>query len=619
MDERKTYKTAAYYAEHDDCWKGRKFGFLHGDKLVLAYRNDNHGIWGFSAKISDINRFNPEALLSMDYRELSIKILKNSGMYFANIMMLLALSDGVKSIKADGISKKDVTVKCSFSRSAISNGQVSVITSDINDDERTIILTEEEADLTISEADYLDGLDAVLDEIIMPDTSVDELSAFICWIGSIPEEKKDSFLFSAIINHAQYDVISYLVDSGYGFGRITNNNSNLRAGDSDEDYLKVLDIFSRLAKDNKLGLSIEETARIILFAISNSSILMDTIDKKIRRNYVPHLEYFRNLDTHMSVYLKRILCEVPDDVFHYDNDAILYAALDSFSMFPKSFRVVAEHYSLPYSDGNQILERMYAASSHSVASRLNYNVLMERASDYRKEEAGSVLYFLIQKSPWYVYTARLGEYILYLLRITGLDYTDALGYTPFTWAYRQTQECIEDYGRFMKLLEMGSDINSKGYSDRTVLSEIIKGIAESSSSLELRDMKILFEYFILSDADPSILSAGRNAAHELAELCQFSEHDWHIFDSLEDKSFLTALDTEGRSPLMIASENLNREAAVYLIKGGYVRDDEKEKLQLFIESIMKDGSPKERKEELRSFIRLTGNSNRNYHYAKLEE
>ena len=320
----------------------------------------------------------------------------------------------------------------------------------------------------------------------------------------------------------------------------------------------------------------------------------------------------------MSVYLKRILSGIPDDVFHYDNDAILYAALDSFSMFPKSFRVVAEHYSLPYSDGNQILERMYAASSHSVASLLNYNVLMERASDYRKEEAGSVLYFLIQKSPWYVYTARLGEYILYLLRITGLDYTDALGYTPFTWAYRQTQECIEDYGRFMKLLEMESDINSKGYSDRTVLSEIIKGIAESSSSLELRDMKILFEYFILSDADPSILSAGRNAAHELAEFCQFSENDWHIFDSLEDKSFLTVLDSEGRSPLMIAYENLNREAAAYLIKGGYIRDDEKEKLQPFIESMMESKGHKERKEELRLFIRLTGNSNRNYHYAKLE-
>ena len=98
--------------------------------------------------------------------------------------------------------------------------------------------------------------------------------------------KKDYFLFSAIINHARYDVISYLVDSGYGFGRMTDNNLNLRAGDSDEDYLKVLDIFSQLAKDNKLGLSIEETARIILFAISNSSILMDTIDKKIRRNAV---------------------------------------------------------------------------------------------------------------------------------------------------------------------------------------------------------------------------------------------------------------------------------------------------------------------------------------------
>ena len=171
----------------------------------------------------------------------------------------------------------------------------------------------------------------------------------------------------------------------------------------------------------------------------------------------------------------------------------------------------------------------------------------------------------------------------------------------------------------MKLLEMESDINSKGYSDRTVLSEIIKGIAESSSSLELRDMKILFEYFILSDADPSILSAGRNAAHELAELCQFSEHDWHIFDSLEGKSFLTTLDSEGRSPLMIAYENLNREAAAYLIKGGYIRDDEKEKLQPFIEFMMESKGHKELKEELRLFIRLTGNSNRNYHYAKLEE
>lgn len=55
---------------------------------------------------------------------------------------------------------------------------------------------------------------------------------------------------------------------------------------------------------------------------------------------------------------------------------------------------------------------------------------------------------------------------------------------------------------------------------------------------------------------------------------RFFEEDWHIFDSIDDKSFLTALGKEGKSPFLLTLEARNLGAIRYLGRGGYIRTDE---------------------------------------------
>ena len=79
-------------------------------------------------------------------------------------------------------------------------------------------------------------------------------------------------------------------------------------------------------------------------------------------------------------------------------------------------------------------------------------------------------------------------------------------------------------------------------------------------------------------ADPSVLKTDNNVVCKIAADLNwglhFFEEDWHVFDSIDDKSFLTALGKNGKSPFLLALETRNLGAIRYFGKGGYVRTDE---------------------------------------------
>lgn len=118
----------------------------------------------------------------------------------------------------------------------------------------------------------------------------------------------------------------------------------------------------------------------------------------------------------------------------------------------------------------------------------------------------------------------------------------------------------------------------------------------------------IFKLFLENGADVKVLNSDNNAVCELAADINwglhFFEEDWHVFDSIDDKSFLTALGKEEKSPFILALEARNLGAIRYLGKGGYVRTDE---MPQILEALSKIKNTEIRKEIVEMLRKVENN------------
>lgn len=154
--------------------------------------------------------------------------------------------------------------------------------------------------------------------------------------------------------------------------------------------------------------------------------------------------------------------------------------------------------------------------------------------------------------------------IFELLGYIGLDFVNPQGVTPLLQAITAQ---ITDVDFYREMLKRGVDLNRKDVFGRCPLVETISPYK-----------KEIFKLFLDNGADADVLNSDNSAVCELATDLnwglRFFEEDWHIFDSIADKAFLTALGRDGKSPFLLALEAGNLGAIRYLGKGGYIRTDE---------------------------------------------
>ena len=572
--DRQGYMTQAIYALENDSWKGSRFMFISGNDLVVAYKGESY----FGCETRIVNDFDLERLMLSDYSDLSIDIgNERLTRAYADLAMLLSLSNGVRSITAEGFMATSVQADCSFRKS---NGALSVEVDTGNSRRKVNICRSGEADIKLYAAWRLHSLKDIVSTFLRRNNIAPEaLSAFLDWIGDDALSIKDSSALYQYVFNSNADIapeiIRMLVDKGF---RLDLSDVVHSAFDTDE-WLSYLGLFSELAEKKKLDLTRKEAYSLLSFLVEG----FPGIRRENNKDSFPTLEYLEELDHKSCTLLQRIFRFIPDKVFRTDDDYILSVALsnDFFLLF-ESFRLVAKRFPTPY-DEKDLKRIHYEMKSYSPSlPSWVIDVLKGRdCDDRRNAEAASLLYCLLKSR---YFTPDADDYILELASMIGLDSRDGLGYTPFTLAYRCTfiHGC---YDVVIRLIEAGSDVNAvSSYSGRTVLYNVAKeNISQSVDSESLSYAMHFLEYLVLKGADPSVICNGKNVAHVLASLCKVNERMWHCFDTVSDKEFLTALDDEGKSPLAIAIENGNMEAVSFLADGGYIREEERSMLESFLQ------------------------------------
>lgn len=319
---------------------------------------------------------------------------------------------------------------------------------------------------------------------------------------------------------------------------------------------------------------------------------------------------------------------MPAEVFSINNNndkCILLADVRCLNLFPKSFAKVLEKSSPAdvNNNGHSIFHEFTWDYYRICPSWLNLNQLerymylmtedekacfvdglknfMGNGFDYKKAEAGALLMQLICKRVNTMILhkrekSKIDSLIFDLLEKAGSDYVNPGGISPLLAASLGTNSDIEFIDEIYKRC---GNINKKD----------IYGMSPLEASLYKQRKIQIFKFLLEMGADPSVLKADNSAVCMMAIKffynSRFEEEEWHVFDSIEDKSFLTALGKDGKSPFLLALEKRNLGAVRYLGKGGFIRKDE---IYLLLEKILEIKNDLLR-EEILEMVRTVENSN----------
>ena len=605
--------------------KGRVLLHIHRSKLFIFYCNCEYKkFFGYEAKIEELKGLSPEQLVSHDYKNLHIRF-KSTCRSDVDICILLALKDSDNEIYLEEMDYSSIRYKelckkvdSNERRTIISIAENDYLDLDPNDYDQLFLLGYDGRIATpaavLGNVKELKSLDEIVSSYFQNCSSVP--AEFIQWIGlenakryKVRGYDKNKGILDIAIMECQYDIAEYLVKQGFHFNVFTSDSTEIAFYSESKVFFHTFNNLCSLLESRITDFSIKD-----LFMMMVHFVVGIGLFSRLYSNMVPNpsIDSIRKLDDMFCSYFERISNCMPDEVFSFYTDnhnCILAYAVRSLNLFPKCFKKVLEKSSpTNYHFGERSIfnEFLWDRSGDISPSWLIYDSLIpygvmtndektffvgngkssiEIGIDSQKAEAGALLMQLICNRNNEKKCQLIDTQIFKLLDCVGSDFVNPQGVTPLLQAIIAY---IVDVGFFKKMLERGGDVNEKDSFGRCPL-------VESLTPYRMPVFKLLLE----NGADPSVLKTDNNAVCKIAADLnwglRFFEEDWHVFDSINDKSFLTALGKDGKSPFLLALEARNLGAIRYLGKGGYVRTDE---MPQILEALSKTKNTEIRKEIL---------------------
>ena len=589
--------------------KGRVFLHIHENKLFLFYCDCKYKkFFGYEVKIKELNGLSPKQLVSHEYKNLHIRFNSTTSSD-VDICILLALKDSdndiyLKEMDASGIRYKSL---CNESNS---NKNGTIISSDERDyldldpyDYDQLFLLGYDGRIALPAA-VLDNVRELksLDGIVYAyfQNCSSELTEFVQWIGlenaknyRVRGYDKNNSILDIAVMECQYSVVEYLVRQGLHFNAFISDRPEIIFYSKTQVFFHTFDNLCSLLESRISDFTIKDLYMMMLHFLEGIGRFSRLVSNLVPN---PSIESIRELDDMFCSYFERISKCMPDEVFSLNTDnrnCILAYAVRALNLFPKCFKKVLDKSSpedYHFGEHNIFHEFLWDRSGDISPSWLIYDLLIpyrlmtndekylfigngklstEIGIDSQKAEAGALLMQLICKWLEIVgHDEKKGQLvdtqIFKLLNYVGPDFVNPQGVTPLLQAIIAD---ITDVNFYRKMFERGVDLNKKDIFGRCPL-------VESLSPYKMSVFNLLLE----NGADTDVLNTENNAVCELAADqnwgLHFFEEDWHVFDSINDKSFLTALGKDGKSPFLLALEARNLGAIRYLGKGGYVRPDE---------------------------------------------
>lgn len=615
--------------------KGRVLLHIHGNKLFLFYCDCKYKkFFGYEVKVKELNGLSLEQLVSHEYKNLHIRF-NSTTISDVDICILLALKDSDNDIHLKEMDDSGIRYKS--------------LCDELDSNKKGTIIS-------LTERDYLDldpkGYDQLFllgydGRIALPAAvldNVEELKSldkivytyfrncssvpaeFIQWIGL---ENAKSYVYNkqrildVAIMECQYDVVEYLARQGLRLNAFTSDWLGIIFYSKAQVFFHTFDNLCSLLENRIIDFSIRDLYMTMLHFFDGIGDF-----SRLRSNLVPDpsIDSIRELDDMFCSCFERISKCIPDEVFSFYTDnhnCILAYAVRDLNLFPNCFRKVLDKSSpenYHYDNYSIFYEFCWDRSKDISPSWLIYDSLIpyggmtndektffvgngksstEIGIDPQKAEAGAILMQLICKRD------EIAEFdekecqlidtrIFELLDYVGPDFVNPQGVTPLLQAILAY---ITDVDFYRKMHERWIDINKKDAFGRSPL-------VVSLCPHKMPVFKLLLE----NGADTNVLNTDNNAVCELAANInwglRFFEEDWHVFDSIDDKSFLTALGKEEKSPFLLALEARNLGAIRYLGKGGYVRTDE---MPQILEALSKIKNTEIRKEIVEMLRKVENN------------
>ncbi len=600
--------------------KGKILLHAHGKKVFAFYagrREDD--IYGFEADITCLDGLSVEQLLNHEYKTLYFKLDSEWALSEAFDFCIL-LANGVNADAIQLRNKKDFDnlhfrTFCAEYKKECGTIIISPQITDYFDldpvkYERLVLVgygqKAAKPVLILKNLTVLDSFSEIVERYLHNCNSVS--IKFISWAGTDREQWYISYnkinhmpeyssILDTAISTCSYESIERLVRNGCRFNVFTDSDRDLWFKD-DISFFKAYDNICKLIGRGVYHFSHEDFYHLLFIFVSTAAEF-----SRLNPCFIhdPAITLIRDIDIKLCTYIERLISHMPAFVFEMHEYGILHLAVRSLNLFPACFSKILRKSSVidACNDEHSLFYEFCWDWSRDISTSwlifdqlASYRFLMkdderkmftERGKtstelniDSIKAEAGALLLQLICSRALRHSTEEDDKEISDLLDIAGSGFANPLGFTPVHQAVRQP--CFDSDFLSMVVRKDKENINRANNMNMIPLTQALDRYADDT-----------IEFLISNGADPDIAWLERNIGCELAairkETSSFSGVEWHIFDSLANKTFLTEFNAEGKTPFLVALENKNLVAARYLGEGGFIRDYEKEKILAEIKNI----------------------------------
>ncbi len=590
---------------------------VHNGKIYLFCRNlRQNDVYGYKADITAMNGISSKELLTHEYQELwftltnAYNIIGDEFEDCRNIAALLAFDGSATPIFLKEISKdiihKGFSCKC-YKRET---GAI-VVSANINDlfnldpvDYKRLIIAGNDYEdifapsLTMMNAIRFNGLYEITKTYFSECPG--NASNLIKWVGEDSVNgliRNDESILDLALLYGVYSDVEFLSDRGYRISIVNDTSHVSYCYDchNQQSYFNLLDNLILLFRAKVGNYTFGELRGILRYILSKMKSL-----SRLDLNFwpiAPSLEDIRIMDNKLLEYIIEIANIVPSEVF---GSSIIFNAVGALNLFPRSFSKILEISIKAGANlmlgGKSIFSELYRNRSFIIApSWLIYEALddyksimtkkesscfvdvSKKEDFYVKAETGALLFQLLIRRGEILYglddhkatNDGTDSMILQLLDVIDPEFVNPLGVSIML------QACLSSVSTFdafrMKLIEKGVDPNICDTFNRNPL-KCMFGRKEFCS------------FLIANGADLKAVSADNEFLFFLTEL-HLSEDSWHLFDCLEDKSFLFSLNKRNESLFFSAIKNRNIGAIRYLGRNGFVRAEEADKIHELTKSI----------------------------------
>ena len=598
--------------------KCRVLVHVHNGKMYLFCRNlKQNDVYGYRADIIAINGISSKGLLTHEYKNLwftltnAYNIIGEEFEDCRNIATLLVFDGSDTPILLRDIYKinihKGFPCKC-YKREP---GAI-IVSANINDlfnldsvDYKRLIIAGNDYEnifapsLTMMNVIKFDNLPEITRMYFSECPG--NASTLIKWIGEDSVKglsmENGSILDLALL-YGVYSDVEFLFDRGCSLSIANDKSCISYCYDcrNQQSYFNLLDNIILLLRTNIRNFTLRELQNILKYILIKMKAL-SRLDPCFWPT-APPLEDIKSMDNRLLGYITELADIVPLEVF---GSSMIFNAVAALNLFPKSFRkfldIAMEAGETLILGKKTIFSKFIHYQSIIIApSWLIYEVLDKYKSIMTKEEAACFVEMPKQED-FYV-NAEVGALLFQLLLRRGetfyglyeykakedgtdsmilqlLDRIDPRFVNPLGVSI-MLQACLAFNERIlnmfcMKLIEKGVDLNICDTFNRNPLKCIFKH-------------KEVCSFLMENGADLKAVSADTDFLFFLTAL-RLSEDSWHLFDSLEDKSFLFSLNKRNESLFFCAVNNRNIGTIRYLGKNGFIRADESNKIHELIKAI----------------------------------